>query len=61
MWRDIFLWNRSNLVSYIDEYQKSLEVFKGLIKNGDAAGIEKALERAKGEREKLSVPAPARA
>ncbi len=61
MWRDIFLWNRDNLVSYIDEYQKALEDLKWLIKVGDAAGIEKALERAKGEREKLSVPAPAKA
>jgi prephenate dehydrogenase len=61
MWRDIFLWNRDNLVSYIEEYQRVLEGFKGLIKAGDAAGIEKALERAKGEREKLSVPAPASA
>ncbi|MBH0183976.1 MAG: prephenate dehydrogenase/arogenate dehydrogenase family protein [Nitrospira sp.] len=61
MWRDIFLWNRDNLVSYIDEYQKALEDLKWLIKAGDAAGIEKALERAKGEREKLSVPAPVKA
>jgi prephenate dehydrogenase len=59
MWRDIFLWNRDNLVSYIDQYQRALEDLKRLIKAGDAAGIEKALERAKGEREKLSVPAPA--
>jgi prephenate dehydrogenase len=61
MWRDIFLWNRGNLVSYIDEYQRALEDLKRLIKAGDAVGIEKALERAKGEREKLSVPAPTRA
>lgn len=61
MWRDIFLWNRDNLVSYIDEYQKALEDLKWLIKAGDAAGIEKALERAKGEREKLSLPTPAKA
>lgn len=61
MWRDIFLWNRDNLVSYIDEYQRALEDLKRLIKTGDAAGIEKALERAKGEREKLSVPAPVKA
>lgn len=61
MWRDIFLWNRDNLVSYIDEYQKALEDLKRLIKTGDAAGMEKALERAKGEREKLSVPAPVKA
>ena len=61
MWRDIFLWNRDNVVSYIDEYQRALEDLKRLIKAGDAAGIEKTLERAKGEREKLSVPAPASA
>ena len=60
MWRDIFLWNRDNLVSYIDEYQRALEDLKRLIKAGDAAGIEKALERAKDEREKLAVPAPAK-
>jgi prephenate dehydrogenase len=60
MWRDIFLWNRDNLVSYIDEYQRALEDLKRLIKAGDTAGIEKALERAKDEREKLAVPAPAK-
>jgi len=60
MWRDIFLWNRDNLVSYIDDYQRALEELKRLIKAGDAAGIEKALERAKGEREKLSLSAPVR-
>jgi prephenate dehydrogenase len=60
MWRDIFLWNRDNLVSYIDGYQRTLEEFKQLIKVGDSAGIEKALERAKGEREKLSLSAQVR-
>jgi prephenate dehydrogenase len=60
MWRDIFLWNRDNLVSYIDGYQRALEEFKQLIKAGDSAGIEKALERAKGEREKLSLSAQVR-
>jgi len=60
MWRDIFLWNRDNLVSYIDGYQRALEEFKQLIKTGDSAGIEKALERAKGEREKLSLSAQVR-
>jgi prephenate dehydrogenase len=37
-----------------------LEEFKQLIKVGDSAGIEKALERAKGEREKLSLSAQVR-
>lgn len=57
MWRDIFLWNRDNVVSYIDRYTKALEELKHLIKAGDATGIEKALERAKDEREKLNAPA----
>jgi prephenate dehydrogenase len=54
MWRDIFLWNRDNVVSYIDRYVRALEELKQLIKAQDAAGIEKLLERAKGEREKLT-------
>lgn len=58
MWRDIFLWNRDNVVSFIDEYKRALEELKQLIKAGDASGIEKALERAKGEREKLNARAP---
>lgn len=58
MWRDIFLWNRDNVVSYIDRYARSLEELKQLIKAGDTAGIEKLLERAKGEREKLNSFSP---
>jgi prephenate dehydrogenase len=61
MWRDIFLWNRDNVVSFIDEYQRALEHLKQLIKAGDAVGIEKAIERAKREREKLNVTAPVNA
>lgn len=56
MWRDIFLWNRDNVVSLIEGYTRALEELKQLIKAGDAAGIEKSLERAKGEREKLNAP-----
>ena len=51
MWRDIFLWNRDNLVAFIEAYERSLGELKRLIRTGDAAGIEKALERAKQERE----------
>lgn len=58
MWRDIFLWNRDNVVSYIDRYVRALEELKQLIKTGDAAGIEKLLERAKGERDKLNSSSP---
>jgi prephenate dehydrogenase len=58
MWRDIFVWNRDNVVSYIDRYMRALEELKQSIKAGDAAGIEKLLERAKGEREKLTSSSP---
>ncbi|HSN04579.1 MAG TPA: prephenate dehydrogenase/arogenate dehydrogenase family protein [Nitrospira sp.] len=54
MWRDIFLWNRDNVVHFIDAYQQALQDLKRLIQSGDAAGIEKALERAKDERDKLN-------
>ncbi len=58
MWRDIFLWNRDNIVTYIEAYERSLAQLKQLIKSGDAAGIEKELERAKQEREKLTSRPP---
>jgi prephenate dehydrogenase len=55
MWRDIFLWNRDNVVSFIERYERALEELKQLIKAGDAAGIERAIERAKAEREKVNA------
>ena len=55
MWRDIFLWNRDNVVALIERYQQALDNMKQLIATGDAAGIEKAIERAKHEREQLHV------
>lgn len=54
MWRDIFLWNRDNVVSFIETYERQLGELKRLIHAGDAAGVEKALERAKRERELLN-------
>ncbi|MCA1957138.1 MAG: prephenate dehydrogenase/arogenate dehydrogenase family protein [Nitrospira sp.] len=56
MWRDIFVWNRDNVVPLIDMYQRALDELKRLIAAGDAAGIERVIERAKREREKLSDP-----
>ena len=54
MWRDIFLWNRDNLVSFIEAYERRLGELKRLIRDGDGAGIEKELECAKREREQLN-------
>jgi len=53
MWRDIFVWNRVNLVRMIDVYEARLRRLKQLIQAGDGAGLEKELERAKQVRERL--------
>ncbi|HEU4683358.1 MAG TPA: prephenate dehydrogenase/arogenate dehydrogenase family protein [Nitrospira sp.] len=53
MWRDIFLWNRDNVLHFIESYEQSLARLKQLIEARDAAGLEKELERAKQERERM--------
>lgn len=55
MWRDILMWNRENLTAFIETFERSLGELKRLIRTGDAAGIEKALQRAKEEREKFPI------
>lgn len=47
MWRDIFLWNRDNLLHLIEVYEVHLRRLKQLIREGDGGGIEKELERAR--------------
>ena len=61
MWRDIFLWNRENVVSLIETYERHLGELKRLIAVGDAAGIEKQLDKAKHEREQLIPRTPGKA
>jgi len=53
MWRDIFLWNRDNLVTQIEVYERHLQQLKRLIQSGDGPAIEQELERAKRVREQL--------
>lgn len=55
MWRDIFLWNKDNVVACIRAYERSLGELRQLIQTEDGAGIEKLLERAKNEREKFPI------
>lgn len=55
MWRDIFLWNRENLVTMIGQYEQQLQHLKQLISLGDGPGIEKELERARQAREQLNT------
>jgi len=57
MWRDIFLWNRDNLVTQIEVYERHLQQLKRLIKAGDGPAIEQELDRAKKVREQLNRPA----
>ncbi len=57
MWRDIFLWNRENLVKQIDIYERHLRQLKRLIQAGDGPAIEQELDRAKKVREQLNRPA----
>ncbi len=54
MWRDIFLWNRDNVVAQLDIYVRHLQELKRLIQAGDGPGIEKELTRAKDVRERLN-------
>ena len=54
MWRDIFLWNRDNLVRQIEIYERHLQQLKRLIQAGDGPAIEQELERAKRVREQLN-------
>lgn len=56
MWRDIFLWNRENLVMLIGQYEQQLQHLKRLISVADGPGIEKELERARQAREQLNTP-----
>lgn len=54
MWRDIFLWNRDNVVAQIEVYERHLQQLKRLIQSGDGPAIERELDRAKRVREQLN-------
>ncbi|WP_447978723.1 prephenate dehydrogenase [Candidatus Nitrospira bockiana] len=57
MWRDIFLWNRDNVVTLIDLYQRHLDRLKHLIAERNGDGLEHLLEQARQAREQLN-PVP---
>jgi prephenate dehydrogenase len=56
LWRDIFLWNRNNVLEMIDVYEQQLRQLKRLIEAGDSSAIQKELERAKQAREQCEAP-----
>lgn len=53
MWRDIFLWNRENLIPMIESLEQQLGRMKTYIKEQDASGIEHEIEKARNARQQL--------
>jgi prephenate dehydrogenase len=53
MWRDIFLWNKDNLVLMIEALEKNLHRMKSYIQQHDEAGIEHEIAKARDARQRL--------
>ena len=53
MWRDIFLWNRENLLRMIDVMDAQLLRFKRLLEDQDGPGLEHIIAQAREARHKL--------
>jgi prephenate dehydrogenase len=54
MWREILLENRAGLLAGLEDFSAMLDKMKGMIVEGDAAGLELFLERARAIREDLA-------
>lgn len=53
MWRDIFLWNRDNLLRMMDALEKQLHRFQKLLEDQDGPGLEHAIAQARDARRQL--------
>ena len=53
MWRDIFLWNRENMLLMIESLERQLQRFKTYIKENDGMGIEHDIAQAREARHRL--------
>ncbi|MDA0738744.1 MAG: prephenate dehydrogenase/arogenate dehydrogenase family protein [Nitrospirae bacterium] len=53
MWRDIFLWNKDNLIVMIEALEKQLGKMKSFIQQHDEAGIEHEIAKAREARQRL--------
>lgn len=53
MWRDIFLWNKDNLIVMIEALEKQLGKMKSYIQQNDDAGIEHEIAKAREARHRL--------
>jgi prephenate dehydrogenase len=54
MWRDICTSNRDALLAAIEEFEKALSFMKRCVTHGDSVGLEKAINRARAERQRLT-------
>lgn len=54
MWRDICTSNREALLLAIDEFQQTLTFMRTCVEQGDSAGLERAIEQARAERQRLT-------
>ena len=54
MWRDICISNRDALLVAISEFEQALARMKACVANGDSAGLEAAINRARTERQRLT-------
>lgn len=55
LWTELFLENKDKLVAHIDNFEKSLDIMKALIKNKDAKGLEDLLSDVRAKRSKMGV------
>ena len=53
MWRDIFLWNKDNLILMIEALENQLGKMKSFIQQNDEAGIEHEIAKARETRQRL--------
>ena len=53
MWRDIFLWNKDNVVKMIESFEEHLKRMKSHIQQHDEAGIEHEIAKAREARQRI--------
>ena len=53
MWRDIFLWNKDNVVKMIESFEGHLKRMKSHIQQHDEAGIEHEIAKAREARQRI--------
>ena len=53
MWRDIFLWNKDNVIKMIESLEEHLKRMKSYIRQQNESGIENEIAKACAARKKL--------